>query len=286
MKKIALLILTMSVLFKLNSCKILERPIFWQDPYPSSNDNAVWIYDGGDLQIYYIAVEYQAFICRSGRVELVKMNFGEGQSLMIRKMLDRQYYYFDGGFRATEEKFWLQDEYGVYKNNLFTEEEMAANPTFYRYDIDALPEDTPQEVMDYIAGPVAWRDPYPNDFDNAVWIYEGENLQVYYVVKTDMAYICRDGRSDFVWWRFDAVQSVDVRKVIDGGYEYYFYGYFRATDEKFWLLDEYGDGISENNLFTEEEMEAEPTFYRYEMDNLPEDTPQEVMDYIAGLDEE
>ena len=36
----------------------------------------------------------------------------------------------------------------------------------------------------------------------------------------------------------------------------------------------------------EEEMEAEPTFYRYDMDDLPEDTPQEVLDYIAELEME
>ena len=62
-------------------------------------------------------------------------------------------------------------------------------------------------------------------------------------------------------------------------------GHYRATEEKFWLLNN-NRTTHNNNLFTEEEMEAEPTFYRYYMDDLPEDTPQEVLDYIAELGEE
>ena len=128
----------------------LDGPVVWRDPYPAEDKNTVWIYENKNIQIYFIPKVYKAYIYRCGELKVIKWNFGSGQSVTAREE-DTSEYYYRGVYRATEDKFWLLNDYGEIKNNLFTEEEMEAEPTFYRYDMDDLPEDTPQEVLDYIA---------------------------------------------------------------------------------------------------------------------------------------
>ena len=144
-----LIVLGTILLLATSACK-LNGPAFWQDPFPALNRNTVWIYRSENIQIYYIAKVDKACIDKNNEIKMVHWGFGSGQSVTVREN-DNSLYYFEGIYRATEEKFWLLNDYGLDQNNLFTEEEMEAEPTFYRYDMDDLPEDTPQEVLDYIA---------------------------------------------------------------------------------------------------------------------------------------
>ena len=148
MRRIVLFLCIM-ITIVLNSCVSIEN-IFLEDPYPGQDENTVWIYDSPNMQIYYIPKGYSAYIYKNREIKITQWNFGSGQSMEIQDEDGSLPY--RGHYRATEEKFWLlNNNRTTHNNNLFTKEEMEAEPTFYRYYMDDLPEDTPQEVLDYIA---------------------------------------------------------------------------------------------------------------------------------------